>query len=377
MKILHFFKTYYPVAYGGVQQVIYQLAEGASRRGATVDVLSLSPDGSSKNGVIGHHHVHTSHQDFYLASTGFSLSAIKDFQELATSADIIHYHFPWPYMDLVHFIAKVRKPAIVSYHSDIVKQKYLLKLYQPLMKRFLNSVDSVVASSPNYVTTSPVLQSLVTPAEVIPFGLDPDSYHQSSQAVLDKWKSQLGERFFLFVGFLRYYKGLSFLLEAMRDIDYPLVIVGEGPYENELKLQAISLGLKNTHFLGALSDEDKCALLELCCGVVFPSHLRSEAYGMTLLEAAMYGKPMISCEIGTGTTYINQDQVTGIAVPPADPVALKQALMTLWLDVEKSQQMGRMAKRRFDENFTATHMVDKYMALYQRVIEHSDKNKYL
>ncbi|ACS87036.1 glycosyltransferase family 4 protein [Musicola paradisiaca] len=377
MRILHFFKTYYPVAYGGVQQVIYQLAEGASRQGAMVDVLSLSPDGSSKNGVIGHHQVHTSRQDLYLASTGFSLSVIRDFQELARQADIIHYHFPWPYMDLVHFIAKANKPAVVSYHSDIVKQKYLLKLYQPLMKRFLNSVDSVVASSPNYVATSPVLQSLIKPVEIIPFGLDPDSYQPSTQPLLDKWKNQFGERFFLFVGFLRYYKGLSFLLEAMRDIDYPLVIVGEGPCESELKSQAISLGLKNTHFLGALSDEDKCALLELCSGVVFPSHLRSEAYGMTLLEAAMYGKPMISCEIGTGTTYINQDQVTGIAVPPADPVALKNALMTLWLDVEKSRNMGRLAKQRFSENFTAAHMVDSYMSLYKRVIANNAKDKHI
>ncbi|WP_038903355.1 glycosyltransferase family 4 protein [Dickeya zeae] len=375
MRILHFFKTYYPVAYGGVQQVIYQLAEGASRQGATVDVLSLNPDGSSRNGVIGHHHVHTSRQDLYLASTGFSLSAIKDFKELAKSADIIHYHFPWPYMDLVHFIAKIGKPAIVSYHSDIVKQKYLLKLYQPLMKRFLNSVDSVVASSPNYVATSPVLQSLIKPVEIIPFGLDPDSYHQSTQSALDKWKGRFGERFFLFVGFLRYYKGLSFLLEAMRDIDYPLVIVGEGPYENELKSQAISLGLKNTHFVGALSDEDKCALFELCYGVVFPSHLRSEAYGMTLVEAAMYGKPMISCEIGTGTTYINQDQVTGITVPPADPAALKNALMMLWMDLEKSQEMGKLAKQRFSENFTADHMVNNYMNLYKRVIANHKKDK--
>lgn len=369
MKILHFFKTYYPVAYGGVQQVIYQLAEGACRHGAEVDVLSLSPDGASKDGIIGLHRVHTSRQDLYIASTGFSVSAISDFKRLAEQADVIHYHFPWPYMDLVHFLTRLNKPTVVSYHSDIVKQKHLLRLYQPLMMRFLNSVDAVVASSPNYVQTSPALQHLNKAPEVIPFGLEPSSYPVAAQSTKDKWQKLLNGRFFLFIGFLRYYKGLTYLLDALQGLDYPLVVIGEGPCEQELKQQAKSLKLENVHFVGAVGDEDKCALLELCYGVVFPSHLRSEAYGMTLLEAAMYGKPMISCEIGTGTTYINQHEMTGLAVKPADPVDLREALIRLWSDEDLARDMGKAALQRFNENFTAERMVERYMQLYQRVIK--------
>lgn len=368
MRILHFFKTYYPVAYGGVQQVIYQLAEGACRHGAEVDVLSLSPDGASHDGLIGSHSVHTSSQDFYIASTGFSFSAIRDFKRLAEQADVIHYHFPWPYMDLVHFLTRPDKPTVVSYHSDIVKQKQLLRLYKPLMMRFLNSVDAVVASSPNYVQTSSVLQQLQKAPEVIPFGLDPASYPVVKQNIKEKWQTLFGGRFFLFIGFLRYYKGLSYLLEALQGLDYPLVIIGEGPCEQELKQLVKALRLQNTHFVGAVSDEDKCALLELCYGVVFPSHLRSEAYGMTLLEAALYGKPMISCEIGTGTTYINQHEVTGLSVKPADPVDLRFALVRLWSDEDSARRMGLAAKARFDKHFTAEHMVESYMQLYKRVI---------
>ena len=373
MKVLHFFKTYYPVAYGGVQQVIYQLAEGACRGGAEVDVLSLSPDGASKDGFIGTHRVHTSRQDLYIASTGFSISAIRDFKRLAEQVDVIHYHFPWPYMDLVHFLTRPNKPTVVSYHSDIVKQKNLLRLYQPLMMRFLNSVDAVVASSPNYVQTSAVLQELKKAPDVIPFGLEPSSYPPASATTKDKWKKLLNGRFFLFIGFLRYYKGLNFLLDALQGVDYPLVVIGEGPCEQELKQQAKSLGLKNVHFVGAVSDEDKCALLELCYSVVFPSHLRSEAYGMTLLEAAMYGKPMISCEIGTGTTYINQHELTGLAVKPADPLDLRAALIRFWSDEVSARKMGEAARQRFNENFTAERMVERYMQLYKRVIEEHKK----
>ncbi|UJR63063.1 glycosyltransferase family 4 protein [Dickeya zeae] len=374
MRILHFFKTYYPVAYGGVQQVIYQLAEGASQRGAHVDVLSLSPDHASQNGRIGNHYVHTSRQDLYIASTGFSLSAIKDFRRLAEQADVIHYHFPWPFMDLVHFGVRPNKPTVVSYHSDIVKQKYLLYLYKPIMSRFLSGVDAVIASSPNYVKTSPVLSRLAREPEVIPFGLDPASYPPATAALLDKWRLLCNGPFFLFIGFLRYYKGLSYLLDAMEGLDYPIVIVGEGPCEQELKAQAMRLGLKNTIFVGAIADEDKNALLELCYCVVFPSHLRSEAYGMTLLEAAMYGKPMISCEIGTGTTFINLHEQTGFAVHPADPISLRTALVKLWNNSSLARQMGNNAKARFNQFFTADRMVKDYMALYERVInKHQEK----
>ena len=127
MKILHFFKTYYPNSFGGIEQVIYQLAEGGKQFGIDAEVLSLSHHGSARGNRVGSHLTHTSKQDFYVASTGFSYSVFNDFSELAKKADIIHYHFPWPFMDVVHFVKQIKKPAVVSYHSDIVKQKSLLK----------------------------------------------------------------------------------------------------------------------------------------------------------------------------------------------------------------------------------------------------------
>ncbi|MFM5384211.1 glycosyltransferase family 4 protein [Aeromonas veronii] len=373
MRILHFFKTYYPDAFGGIQQVIYQLAEGAVQVGAHVDVLTLSAKNPQQTYDIANHKVHTAKQDIYVASTGLSLSAITQFKELAAQADVIHYHFPWPYMDLVHQLVRPNKPCVVSYHSDIVKQKYLLQLYQPLMMHFLKKVDAVVAAAPNYVQTSSVLQSLERDIEVIPYGLDEKSYSQPTLRTLSKWKAKLPEKFYLFIGFLRYYKGLSFLLEALKDLDYPLVVIGEGPCEQELKQQAEKLQLNHIYFVGPVADEDKNALLSLCYSVVFPSHLRSEAFGMTLLEAAMYGKPMITCEIGTGTTYINIHGETGLVAEPAHCGSLRTAMQQLWGDPHMAAQMGINARKRFEENFTAQVMNQHYMQLYQRVINGYNK----
>ena len=367
MKILHFYKTYYPDSYGGVQQVIFQLAEGASAHGIHSDVLFLSASDRRYNEPFGQHRVHSSSLDLEVASTGFSWEVIKRFKRLAHEADIIHYHFPWPFMDVVHLLSAVNKPSLVTYHSDIVKQKLLLKLYRPLMHRFLGQVDAIVAASPAYIQHSQVLRRYQDKTHVIPFGLDEASYPVARPSTLEAWRAKLPKRFFLFVGALRYYKGLQFLLEAAALNKLPVVIAGSGGIEAQLHQQARALKLENVIFTGSVSDIDKAALLQLCTVFVFPSHLPSEAFGISLLEAAMYAKPLISSEIGTGTTFVNLADQTGLAVPPANAQALAHAMQRLWDDQAMAERFGQQARRRFEQCFTAEAMASAYVALYQQL----------
>ena len=367
MKVLHFYKTAYPDTLGGVEQVIHQVARGSAALGVTTDVLFLTREKAATSTIDGY----TAHRvplDFQVASTGFSLSAFGKFAGLAAKADVIHYHFPWPFMDVVHFATRVRKPTVVTYHSDIIRQKHLLKLYRPLQARFLASADRIVATSPNYLATSGVLEKYADKVDVIPIGLDRATYPKASPDRLATWRGRLGPRFFLFVGAIRYYKGLHILIEAARDLPCPIAIVGAGPIEQELKAQAERLGLRNVHFLGLLPDEDKVALLELCYGVVFPSHLRSEAFGISLLEGAMYGKPLISSEIGTGTTYINIAGETGLVVPPSEPQALREAMRYLDGHPKEAALMGRRAEERYWRHFTADRMSRAYVGLYGELL---------
>jgi rhamnosyl/mannosyltransferase len=375
MRVLHFYKTYYPDSWGGVEQVIRQLCVGTGRLGVTNEVLTLTRDrGGPREIEFEGHTVHRVPLDFEIASTGFSLAAIRKLARLARKADVIHYHFPWPFMDLAHFMARIDKPSVVTYHSDIVRQKNLLRVYSPLKRRFLDSVDTVVSTSPNYQASSPVLKRFEHKTRTITYGLDKSTYAKPSQAVKDKWRARCGERFFLFVGVLRYYKGLHILLDAMANLDYPVVIVGAGPVEQELKEHAARLGLTHVMFLGAVGEDDKAALLEQSYAVVFPSHLRSEAFGISLLEGAMYGKPMISSEIGTGTTYINIDDDTGLVVPPNDPQAFAVAMRTLWEQPERAAEMGRRAEARYWELFTAEAMARNYLSLYRELAaKHANK----
>ncbi|WP_419831588.1 glycosyltransferase [Endozoicomonas atrinae] len=204
---------------------------------------------------------------------------------------------------------------------------------------------------------------------MIPIGLNNDSYPILSDEQLAIQKAIHGEGFFLFIGVLRYYKGLHILLDALKNTHIPCLIAGSGPIEQELKKKALQSGLSSVHFLGQVSDEVKVALLKLCRGVVFPSHLRSEAFGVTLLEGAMYGKPLISSEIGTGTSYINQNGKTGYVVPPATPSALRRAIEALHNNPDQAAQMGQAARLRYEQEFTGALMGKRYAQLYREMLK--------
>ena len=154
MRVLHFFKTYLPDTTGGIEQVIFQLAEGCRTLGVTSEVLTLSRQPHPQRVQVGEHWVTRAREDINLASTGFSLQAFELFRKMARQADLVHFHFPWPVMDLVHFASRHGRPTVVSYHSDIVRQKMLLQLYRPWMRNFLNSVDRILVASPNYLDSS-------------------------------------------------------------------------------------------------------------------------------------------------------------------------------------------------------------------------------
>lgn len=368
MRVLHVFKTYHPDTFGGVERTIHAIAKGSLAHGIQSDVLSLSRHPKSNTVEFDGHMAYKAKLDLEFASTGFSREAFSMFRYLSAKADVVHYHFPWPFMDLLHLLQPPGRPTVVTYHSDIVKQKLLLQLYKPLMHRFLSSVTRIVATSPNYLESSEVLQRYRDKTEVIPIGLDEADYPRASQELKDRWTARFPKPFFLFVGVLRYYKGLHTLIKAAKSVDADILIAGEGPMEGELKAQAASAGLANVHFLGAVSDFDKAALLELCTAFVFPSHLRSEAYGLSLVEAAMFGKPMISCEIGTGSSFINKHGDTGFVVPPNDARHLAEAMALYVRNHPVRVAHSAHALERYKAGLQADTMVQRYLRLYSSSI---------
>jgi glycosyltransferase involved in cell wall biosynthesis len=366
MKVLHVYRTCYPETNGGVEQVIRSITDGVKNLGVTSKILTLSRQSKEPYYVNGIE-VITIKKDIEIASNGFSIKLIKKFKTLSKWADIIHCHYPWPTGDLLMYFWG-EKPSIVTYHSDIVRQRLLHSFYKPLESKFLNKVNLIVATSPNYANSSKNLLKYKSKVKIIPLAIDEKNYLEPSEDEINKWRRKVGEGYFLFIGVLRYYKGLDYLIEAAAINNLPVIIAGDGPLRHELEKKATDLGLHNIIFLGFISERDKASLLKLSKAFIFPSHLRSEAFGISLLEAQLFSKPLISCDVGTGSSYVNQHLQTGIIVPPANPQALSEAMIQLENDSNVAARYGKQGNLRLEKHFRNEIQCEKYLELYKYLL---------
>jgi len=372
MRILHVYRTYFPDPPGGLQEAIRQICLSTRNFGIESAIFTLSPHSTPKEVLSDEARVVRSHSWASPASCDLGgIDAFRTFSRCAHSADIIHYHFPWPFADFLHFGVRPDKPCVMTYHSDVVRKGWLGHLYQPLMRRMLKSMDAVVATSLPYIQTSPILKARVQAERLhlIPLGITEDSYRQYRQdAVGIVFQKRFGLEpcaYFLFIGVLRPYKGLDTLIKAAARTGIPVVIAGTGC--EQARLQTLGAYFRNIHFAGQVSDAEKMTLIQGCRALVLPSHLRSEAFGMVLVEAAMCGKPMISCEIGTGTSFVNIHEETGFVVNPGSHQALAWAMSTLLSDDRLADQMGKAARERYEQLFSGSALGGGYADLYREV----------
>lgn len=363
MRILHVYKDYFPVL-GGIENHVKMLAECQAALGHEVSVLVTSRD--------RHTHVETMNgvRVIYAGRLATISSAPVSLALLGLLArerpDIVHLQFPYPFGELADYLFGQARKTVLTYQSDIVRQKFLRVLYAPMMERVLERVDRILATSPNYVATSTVLSRWKDKCVVVPLGIDPSPFLTPPSLLY-----QGGERgggSLLFVGRLRYYKGLNYLLEALCDLpEARLEIVGTGPKEAEWKKLAGDLGLSaRVDFAGDVPDAELPSHYAACDVFVLPASERSEAFGLVQLEAMAAGKPVVSCDVGTGVAWVNQDGVTGLVVPPRNPGALATALKKLLGDRELARNMGAAGRRRVLSDFTQDTMVERVIGIYEK-----------
>ena len=373
IRVLHVYKSWSADAYGGIEGFLSTLASTTRQLGIDTRIAYLAPAHRMRrvrqDGITAYRFP----QDGQIASMGLSMSLLFAYRRLTGWADILHFHFPWPYGDFVHWSNRVTKPFVVTYHSDVVRQRSLNYLYAPLRRWFLGHASRVIATSHNYLRTSPILSRLGTSTRVIPMGIEDQGQGAGIPLRSAYWRHRIGKEFILFIGVHRYYKGLHLLLEAASDIRSHIVIAGSGPCEEAHRILARRLGLRNVTFVGAVDQHDKDALFRLSMLFVFPSHLRSEAFGLSLVEAAMYGKAMVTSELGTGTTYVNLHEETGLVIEPNNSQALAAAVNRLLTNRHERDLFGRNARRRYLELFTADTMARSYADEYRKVVQEAQE----
>jgi rhamnosyl/mannosyltransferase len=230
----------------------------------------------------------------------------------------------------------------------------------------------IVATSPAYLATSPVLShpSIRDLVRVIPLGVDENSYPSTGdESIYSRLGVGANEPYFLFLGAMRYYKGIHTLVRAATKVDARVIIAGSGPDEEKYKALAEECGASNVVFAGQITNPEKLTLLKNCRAFVLPSHVRSEAFGMVLVEASMFGRPLISCEIGSGTSFVNAHEETGFVVPPEDSNEMAHAMSNLLDDDRLSINFGKGARVRYERLFSGPALGKAYSELYKEALQ--------
>jgi rhamnosyl/mannosyltransferase len=297
-----------------------------------------------------------------------SFEFIRKFKQMAKTSDIVHIHVPFPLGDLACLLSGYKGKVVIYWHSDVVKQKKLLKLYKPIMERFLKRADCIVVATQGHIDGSPYISRYAEKCKIIPYGLNLEDYIITGDLLTQKLHDKSNLKV-LFVGRLVYYKGVDVLVKAFAKVTgCELFIVGTGKLENELK--TIADGMENSvHFLGSLSDENLKKALSDCDIFVLPSVENSEAFGIVQMEAMVYGKPVVNTSLPTGVPHVSLDGVTGITVEPSNVDALAKAIQSLVDDDQLRTLYGKNARERVLKTFDNRTIMDDIYNLYCNLAE--------
>ena len=365
LRIMHLGK-YYPPVRGGIETVVETLGRGEAEW-AESSALVLNERCATTfehRGGVAVRRVRT------IARAGsVGLAPTLPFWLARAEADILVLHEPNPMALVAYFLARPRIPLVVWYHSEVVRSKWKYQLlYEPFLEFALRRATRIVVASPP-LREVPALARYRDKCAVVPFGLSLERYRPGTSPSLESIKKRIGRATFLFVGRLVPYKGVDVLLRAVAGLDAETVIIGDGPLRSSLESLARNLGIsERVNFLGEVAADELLDWYYACDVFVLPSVTRQEAFGMVQLEAMLCGRPVVSTELGTGVSWVNRHECTGLIVKPGDVDDLHRALARLLGDPQLRQRLGAGARERVSSQFTAERMCSSTRTLYHEII---------
>ena len=369
LRILEVNKAYFPHT-GGIETLVRQYSEEIG----TIDGVEV------KTLVCRDGRGGTSHEDMCgvdltragsagtLFKCPLSLSFVGLFRKMAKNADVVHIHVPFPLADAALMLSGFRGRVVVSWHSDVVRQKKLMLVYGPFMRYLLKRADVIAVATEGHIKGSDYLREYAEKCRIVPYGITAEDYLSVERTpfLTEKCADSNSVKVF-FTGRLVYYKGVEVLLRAFRYVSKSrcrceLFIAGEGELREKLETMAERYGISDkVHFLGFLPDEQLRQAYADCDIFVLPSVVKSEAFGIVQLEAMIYGKPVINTALPSGVPYVSIDGETGLTVPPDAPKALAKAIVRLAADGDMRERYGKAARERVISHFSEENVI---MRLY-------------
>ena len=369
MKVLQLGK-FYPIR-GGVEKVMWDLTSGLSARGIDCDMLCAELEKDEIIHLNEHGRVICLKAWMKKAATMIAPKMISWLKKHQGEYDIIHVHHPDPMACLALRLSGYKGRVILHWHSDILKQKTLLKFYAPLQRWLIHRADTIIGTTPVYLKESPYLQDVQDKTVAVPIGIEPVT---CDEALAEQWKRRYpGKKLVVSIGRLVPYKGYPYLISAARHLgpDYQVLIVGDGPIRESLEQDILLNGVEGkVKLLGYVEDNEAHALLAACDVFVLSSVMKTEAFGIVQIEAMSLGKPVVATKVPeSGVSWVNADGESGLNVPVKDAAALADAIMRICSDESLGHFLSEGARKRFRELFTIERMIEKTIKVY------NDENK--
>ena len=375
MKILHVGK-FWP-GKGGMERMMYDIVHGFSSSGYRCDLLCAASDGASDIYTLNDNgKIMCTPTWFTMAATKITPAMIWKLRKICNEYDILHIHHPDPMANLALLTSGFKGKVVLHWHSDILKQKNLLKVYKPLQDWMIKRADLVIGTSPVYLNESPHLTAASDKMACLPIGVQQVEPEMSRvKAIRAKYE---GKKLIFTVGRLVGYKGHKYLIDSAKYLpeDYVILIGGSGPLFEEMQKQIEDEKL--THkviLLGRLSDEALADYYGACDLFCLSSIWKTEAFGMVQIEAMSCSKPVVATEIpGSGVAWVNKHGYSGLNVSPEDSVAMAEAIKYILSDDQIYQTFSSNAKARYEEHFTKHLFLERCRDIYERVLNGNAAN---
>jgi glycosyltransferase involved in cell wall biosynthesis len=361
MRILMVNK-FYPPDIGGVETIVAQYAQAAKSAGHDVEVLACH----SQRGLP------TQTKEYadgirvtrcYSLGTVWSMPIAPAFLlrylAMYRAFDLVHFHEPFP-LGTLAAICTLTKKYVITWHSDIVRQRLVKPFVQSLQWLACRSATLITTTSPALARSSAVLRRFAGKVRVIPLSV-------GHPATMAPQPQLIAQPYCLFLGRLTHYKGLTTLVSCVKDVRFggaKLVIAGTGPLQGWVKAELspdTNVILLDRH----VSESEKHALLQHCLFLVFPSTDRNEAFGIVQLEAMSYGKAVINTNLPTGVPWVSIHGETGLTVEPGDAAAMTSAIQMLLDDAHMREVLGAAATQRVADQFADSMVLPLVLAVYE------------
>ena len=371
MKILQIGK-FYPIR-GGVEKVMYDIMQGVSQQYIHCDMLCAATENQAPGTIQLNEYARVLCMPtmIKLAATMISPAMIFRLRKMCRQYDVIHIHHPDPMACLALFCSGYKGYVILHWHSDILKQKTLLKLYSPLQNWLIRRAEIIVGTTPVYINESPFLQSVQHKVASIPIGIDEVKF--DSQEVKRIRAQYPGKKIIFSLGRLVEYKGYEYLIRAARTLsnDCMILIGGKGPLETNLQTLIGELGVEDkVKLIGFINDCELPNYFGACDLFCLSSIWKTEAFAIVQLEAMSCGKPIVATRIPeSGVSWVNADGLSGRNVSPQNPEELTKVISTILTDREEYERLSAGARQRYETMFTKKLMIDRCVNLYNLVLE--------